>query len=119
MLAALEQHLGVVTTAAKAVGIRRETHYDWYHNDEEYKAAVDSMNEIVLDFAESMLHKNVREGDTASTIFLLKCKGKKRGYVERSEQVIEFAKPAISIQIGAEDIDYSESTEAPTAAATS
>ncbi|MCC6448747.1 MAG: hypothetical protein IT215_08705, partial [Chitinophagaceae bacterium] len=35
MIEALEKSLGVVTTAAKAVGIDRSTHYDWYNNDPE------------------------------------------------------------------------------------
>ena len=38
-----------------------------------------------------MLIKNIREGKTAEIIFYLKTKGKKRGYVERSE--IEIEKP--------------------------
>jgi len=85
MIEALEKSLGVVTTAAKAVGIDRSTHYDWYNNDPEYRAAVDSISDIALDFAESQLHKQIQEGEVSSTIFYLKTKGKKRGYVERTE----------------------------------
>ena len=33
----------------------------------------------------SQLHKQIKDGSTAATIFLLKTKGKKRGYVERQE----------------------------------
>jgi len=85
MIEALEKSLGVVTTAAKAVGIDRSTHYDWYNNDPEYRAAVDSISDIALDFAESQLHKQIQGGEVSSTIFYLKTKGKKRGYVERTE----------------------------------
>lgn len=85
MFEALEKSLGVVTTAAKAVGIDRSTHYDWYNNDPEYRAAVDSISDIALDFAESQLHKQIQGGEVSSTIFYLKTKGKKRGYVERTE----------------------------------
>lgn len=85
MIEALEKSLGVVTTACKAVGIARETHYRWTREDEAYKEAVESISDIALDFAESQLHKQIQEGNSTSTIFFLKTKGKKRGYVERQE----------------------------------
>ena len=53
---------------------------------QEYQQAKDIEN-IALDFAESQLHKQISEGNTTATIFLLKTKGKKRGYVERQEIV--------------------------------
>ena len=40
---------------------------------------------VTLDFAESQLHEQIREGNVTATIFLLKTKGKKRGYIERQE----------------------------------
>jgi len=85
MLVALEKSLGIVTTAAKTAGIDRSTHYDWMHSDEEYKTAVESINESVIDFAESNLFKLVKDGNTTAIIFYLKTKGKQRGYVERTE----------------------------------
>lgn len=85
MLEALEQSLGIVTNACKEVGIARSTHYDWLDKDSEYKAAVDSISDLAIDFAESQLHKQIRDGKETSTIFYLKTKGKKRGYVEKQE----------------------------------
>ena len=85
MLEALEKSLGVVTTAAKAIGIDRTTHYKWIENDVLYKEAVESISDLALDFAESQLHKQIQNGEVTSTIFYLKTKGKKRGYIERSE----------------------------------
>ena len=85
MIEALEKSLGVVTTAAKSVGIDRSTHYKWMENDPDYKEAVDSIQDIALDFAESQLHKQISNGEVSSTIFFLKTKGRKRGYVERTE----------------------------------
>jgi transcriptional regulator of acetoin/glycerol metabolism len=38
MIEALEQSLGIVTTACKKVGINRKTHYDWLKTDEDYAA---------------------------------------------------------------------------------
>ena len=85
LLKALEKSLGVVTTACKQVGVGRTTFYEWYNKDEEFKNQVDDISNIALDFAESQLHKQIQEGNTTATIFLLKTKGKKRGYVERQE----------------------------------
>ena len=85
MIEALEKSLGIVTTACKAVGISRETHYRWTREDEAYKEAVQSIADIALDFAESQLHKRIKDGSDAAVIFYLKTKGKKRGYIERQE----------------------------------
>lgn len=85
MIEALKQSLGVVTSACDAVGISRQTHYQWLKSDEEYAAAVDDIANVALDFAESALYKKIKEGDTASTIFYLKTKGKGRGYIEKQQ----------------------------------
>jgi len=114
MIEALEKSLGIVTTAAKSVGIDRGTHYKWYKKNKKYRAAVDDISERSLDFAESKLHQLIagivlpetkvfvvqgKKGkeilthkgqkhyppDSTATIFFLKCKGKKRGYVEKME----------------------------------
>jgi len=93
MLEALEKSLGIVSTACKMIDISRQTHYDWLKKDEDYKKAVDSIQESVLDFAESHLYKLVKEGNPAATIFFLKTKGKKRGYIERQEIEVQEKKP--------------------------
>lgn len=85
VLIALENSLGVVTTACKKVGIGRTTFYQWMQDDAEFKSRVDDVSEIALDFVESKLFKQIQEDNTASTIFYLKTKGKRRGYVERTE----------------------------------
>jgi len=85
MLEALERSLGIVTSACKAIGISRQTHYNWMNDDEQYANEVRSIEDIALDFAESQLHKQIKEGEVSSTIFYLKTKGKRRGYVERQE----------------------------------
>lgn len=82
MIEALEKSLGIVTSAAKSVGIDRCTHYKWVANDKKYKLAVEDINNIALDFVESKLYSQIRNGEVASTIFYLKTKGKSRGYVQ-------------------------------------
>ena len=97
MIEAMKQSLGVVTTAAKVAGISRQAHYDWMATDPEYKKAIEDTAEVALDYAESQLHKQIGNGEVASTIFYLKTKGKKRGYVERNE--VELSGSTVPIQI--------------------
>ena len=102
MIEALATTYGRVTDAARIVDIDRTTHYRWMKEDEEYKAAVESVGEIALDFVESKLFElidgaqkevmtdagPIMTKDTpnpTACIFYLKTKGKKRGYVERQE----------------------------------
>lgn len=85
MIEALQQSLGIVTDACRVVGIARQTHYRWMQEDAEYKEAVDDINEIALDYAESKLYKAIEKGEVTANIFYLKTKGKKRGYIERQE----------------------------------
>lgn len=92
LIDALEKSLGVVTTACKSVGIDRSTFYDYLKNDAEFAAAVSDIENIAIDFAESQLHKQIQKGDTTATIFYLKTKGKKRGYVEKTETDINVNK---------------------------
>jgi hypothetical protein len=102
MLDALEKSLGVVTSACKSVGIARQTHYEWLKEDADYKAAVDELSDVAIDFAESQLHKQIREGNSTATIFFLKTKGKKRGYIERQEVDIQTPK-LFQIEVLGED----------------
>ena len=97
MIDAMSKTLGIVTSACKAVGITRQTHYRWMKEDQEYKAQIEELDNVALDFAESSLHKQIKDGNTAATIFYLKTKGKRRGYVERQE-VDNVGKPQIVIQ---------------------
>ena len=93
LVQALEKSLGVVSTACKAAGISRDTHYRWLKEDPDYKAQVEELSEVAVDFAESHLHKLIKDGNPAATIFFLKTKGKNRGYVERQEIAVAEKKP--------------------------
>jgi len=85
LLEALEKTLGIVTTACKVVGVQRGTFYRYYNEDKDFAKAVKEIENVVLDFAESQLHKQIKDNNTSSTIFYLKTKGKNRGYIERQE----------------------------------
>lgn len=85
MLEALEKTLGVVTPAAKIANLTRKTHYEWLKDDDDYRAAVESIEDLAVDFAETKLHKEISDGNATAIIFYLKTKGRKRGYIERQE----------------------------------
>lgn len=103
MLTCLKNSMGIVSTACEKADIARKTHYEWYNNDPDYSAAVDAIQESCIDFAESKLMElingakhevatakgevlQIQDGpNPTACIFYLKTKGKKRGYVEKSE----------------------------------
>ena len=84
-LEALEESLGIVTDACRKANISRQSFYRWCKEDPDFKDKVDEIEDVALDFAESELHKQIKKGVPSSTIFYLKTKGKKRGFVERQE----------------------------------
>ena len=86
MLEALEKSLGIITTACKAVGISRGSHYQYMENDAEYAAKVNELTEVQLDFVESKLIERINKGDTVAIIFYLNNKGKSRGYNRHNEE---------------------------------
>ena len=85
LLEALVKSLGVITTACETADVCRATYYSYYNNDDEFAKEVDEISNIALDFAESKLFELIRDKNITAIIFYLKTKGKKRGYVERSE----------------------------------
>lgn len=85
MIEALLESKGIVSSACNAAQIPRSTHYYWCDNDPEYKALVEDVNEVAIDFVEGKLYDKISTGDTVATIFYLKTRAKKRGYVERQE----------------------------------
>ena len=96
MIQAMEKSLGIVTTACRNVGIARDTHYRWMRDDDDYRKAVESIEGIALDLAESKLHEEILGGNTAAIIFFLKTKGKRRGYVEKQEVETTIKQPDFS-----------------------
>jgi hypothetical protein len=80
LLEALEKTLGIVTPACKEVGVSRETFYRYYHEDDEFKEKVDELENLTLDYVESQLFKQIKDGSERSILFYMKYKGRRRGY---------------------------------------
>ena len=93
LIKALEKTLGIVTSACTLAKVSRSQHYHWLNNDPEYKRSVTDLENIALDFAESHLHDLIKEGSPAATIFFLKTKGKRRGYIETTAIEVTEKKP--------------------------
>ena len=83
LLQALENSLGIVSTACNRTGISRSSYYKWYKEDEEFRQKVDDIDNVKLDFVESKLFKNIENEKEKSIIFYLQHKGHKRGYIQR------------------------------------
>ncbi len=95
MLMNMEKTLGVVGYAARNAGISRGLHYKWMRTDPVYKSRVESLNELLLDYAESRLLTYVQKEDLRAITFLLQTKGKQRGYTkywikEEDKKMFEF-----------------------------
>lgn len=83
LIQALENSLGIVSTACNRTGISRSSYYKWYKEDEEFRKKVDDIDNVKLDFVESKLFKNIENEKEKSIIFYLQHKGHKRGYIQR------------------------------------
>lgn len=84
-LKVFEKALGNVTVACTNFGIERQTFYNWYNADEEFRTACDAVKEKRKDFIESALDKRIQAGDTTAIIFAAKTLCKDRGFVEKQE----------------------------------
>ncbi len=80
----LEMSFGIVNTACKNAGIGRTAYYDWMNNDMEFREKCQEITESQIDLAEAALFKNIQKGDSTSIIFLLKYRGRDRGYATKT-----------------------------------
>ena len=83
LLEALENGLGIVSTACNRTGISRSSFYKWYKEDEEFRKKVDDIDNVKLDYVETKLFKNIENEKEKSIIFYLQHKGHKRGYIQK------------------------------------
>ena len=85
LIEAMKKFHGIVTKSCEAVGISKNQFYQYYNNDSNFKAEIDSMEDINLDTVEDKLFQNIMDRDKASIFFYLKYKGRKRGYVDSQD----------------------------------
>jgi hypothetical protein len=84
---AYKENFGNITIACESAGVGRGQYKAWCDKDPEFRQRLAEIEpeEIMLDFGEHKLMERVAKGDTLATMFLLKTKGKRRGYIERQE----------------------------------
>ena len=74
-----------ITATCSAIGISRKTFYEWKKRKMKLADGLEAADEAILDFAESKLVDHIKNNDVQALIFFLKTKGKKRGYIEKTE----------------------------------
>lgn len=103
LLEALKLSLGNVSEACRKTNLSRSAFYEYCNSDTDFKQAVEDIEESNIDLVESKLFERIngvsigktnKDGelniyelppDNTSIIFYLKCKAKKRGYIDRQE----------------------------------
>ena len=85
VLLALAQTRGMIYKACEVVGISAETYYRWLREDPEFADKAQTITELALDHVETKLQELIDKGNVNAIIFYLKTKGKKRGYIEKTE----------------------------------
>ncbi len=86
IIEALVAENGMQTLAAKRLRISFNTLKKYIGKDPKVQEAISFIEEHSLDRAEKRLLTMIDEGNTAAVFFYLKCKGKKRGFIESAQQ---------------------------------
>jgi hypothetical protein len=91
---------GIVSVASNNVGISRQQVWNWTQSDPDFKTLYDNVLEDQIDFVENKLIEKIEDGSDTAIIFYLKCKGKKRGYVEKQEFDINNMTKNVKVSFG-------------------
>lgn len=80
--AAIRESQGLVTSAARRLGVCAKTVHRAISRWASVREALEESRERLLDLTEAKLVQQINEGNMTAIIFYLKTQGKKRGYVE-------------------------------------
>lgn len=84
--AVYEKKAGNVHSTCLSLHIDRTTFNKWREKYPKLAKMLNDVDESLIDFSESKLLEQINDGNLTAIIFHLKTKGKKRGYVESTEQ---------------------------------
>lgn len=83
IIKALTDARGMVTVAARKLGVSRRTIYNRLEKSEEIREALEEARDFTSDVAELKLFQAIEKGEAWAVCFYLKCQAKDRGYVEK------------------------------------
>lgn len=86
---AIEGSNGLITVVADRLGCQRSTIYRRLAKDDELRRILDDETETVLDITENKLFEQIMSGNITAIIFMLKTRGRERGYGDRLNLLIE------------------------------
>lgn len=85
IIEAIKGSAGIVSTVAKRLGVAWHTANGYCKSSEATKQAFKDEREKLVDLAEGVLVKSIKNGDQQNAKWVLSRLGKNRGYVERTE----------------------------------
>lgn len=86
VIAAIQKTKGMLTLAAAELNCSPQTVHKYVNKYPTVREAVNQAREKQLDFTELKLFEAIQHGELSAIIFYLKTIGKRRGYIERTEQ---------------------------------
>jgi len=93
IVAKLNEHKGKLSSTANSLGVTLGTMQSYIKKSKKLQECLIVFNEVELDNAEEKLQKQIEKENLAAIQFYLKCKGKDRGWTEKTEMSIELSKP--------------------------
>lgn len=87
IIAAVREADGSVVTAAKRLGVRRQSIYKHAQRHPEVLEAIQEIREDTIDRVEGVLIERALAGEPWAVCFYLKTQAKHRGYTERQERI--------------------------------
>lgn len=82
---ALEKNAGIISHAAAALHITPQGLRKRIVSNPELKQFQEDFDNLMVDMAEGVMIKKIKNDDLNAAMFILKTKGKGRGYVEKQE----------------------------------
>lgn len=96
----LEAAGGFRTRVAKQLGVSVSAVSKRIAKSPRLQEAVSNVEETVLDIAESSLVRAAQNGEAWAVCFILKCKGRKRGWIERQDIAVEASEDRPPVLLG-------------------
>lgn len=101
-----EKKLCNIKSTCLAVGICRQTYYNWMDKVDTFKKRVTDIEESLYDDLESKMYKKaIVDEDNVMLIFIAKTKMKHRGYTERTEIDNLLPKEPVEVRIIRSQLD--------------